>query len=168
MFEICNAYLLLWRRSSTYAKHSSTSACGISGYAFEHNFSASIYVARHIWNMFREAPKRFNSSSSKEVFYSIFYMFLGLIVSSIHLILREDSHRLGTSRWKQEITAGRRSGKKSQRLRCALKDENNFAPHRLRRSRSVTHLVWERTESFATIGKEVLEMLQKRLEGGQK
>ena len=40
--------------------------------------------------MFREAPKRFNSSSSNEVFYSISICFLGLIVSSILLILRED------------------------------------------------------------------------------
>ena len=83
-------------------------------------------------------------SSPKRVFCNILFFFLGLIVSLIHLDLREDSHRSGTSSWKQEITSGW-SGKKSQRFCCALKlalkDENNSAPHRLRRSRSVTHLV---------------------------
>ena len=38
-------------------------------------------------------------------------MFLSLIVSLIHLILREDSHCSRTSGWKQEITTGRRSCK---------------------------------------------------------
>ena len=119
----------------TYAFQSSTSGCGIPGYAFEHSICASIYVVRHI-NMFREAPKLFISSSSKKCFLTFSVCCLGLIVSSIHLLLREDSHRSGTSSWKPEITR-RRSCKKSQQLRWALKDENNLAPHRLRRSRSV-------------------------------
>ena len=92
--------------------------------------------------MFREASKPFNSSPSKEVFGTFSICFLGLIASSIHLILREDSHHSWTSRWKQGRTTRRRSCKKSQRLHWALNDENIFTPHRLRRSRAVTHLVF--------------------------
>ena len=82
--------------------------------------------------------------TSKVVSYNIFYTYIwrgvrGLIISSIHLILREDSHRSGTSSWKQEMPIGRRYCKKSQRLRWTLW-RKQCGPLRLRRSRSVTHL----------------------------
>ena len=78
------------------------------------------------------------------VFCNIFYMFfLGLIVSSLRLILREDSHLSGTSSWKQETMTKRRSFEKSQRLRCLLKDENNSPPPTPHQAITFCHPPWK-------------------------
>ena len=86
------------------------------------NLCSASYLTHVSWG-----SKTISFISFKKMFANLFYMFLGLIDNSIHLILREDSHRSGTSSWKQQITTSR-SCKKSQRLHRAFKDEKSPPP----------------------------------------